>query len=133
MKIATWALSALAFLLSLSILVAALHDVSSAWDVWYYHLPFAARLAGVVGADAYAFHPANTARFAGFPLLAELCQGLFFRLFGFPQAANLVAFGALALYVVYLRRALQVPLYLGAIALLAIPLVQLHASSSYID
>jgi hypothetical protein len=132
-KAATIALSAIAILLSGSILAAALHDVSSAWDVWYYHLPFAARLAGIVREDAYSLHPLNHARFSGFPLLAELLQGLSFRVLGFAQAANLVAFGALAGYALHLRLFFRVPLWLAAIALLAIPLVQLHASSCYVD
>lgn len=132
-RLLTVALQAIAIVLAISILAAALHDVSYAYDVWYYHLPFAARLGGAVSADTYVFHPANEARFAGFPLLAERLQGLFFRVTGHPQAANLVAYGSLVLYAAYLRRALRVPLHLSAVALLAIPLVQLHASSCYID
>ena len=40
---ATRLLQALALALALSTFAAGLHDVSRAWDVWYYHLPFAAR------------------------------------------------------------------------------------------
>jgi hypothetical protein len=132
-RAATRLLQALALALAASTLVAALHDVSAAWDVWYYHLPFAARIGGILPADAYTFHAANQARFAGFPLLGEAMEGLLWRLTGQPQAANLVAFGSVALYALWLRRALGVPLHLTAIALFAIPLVQLHATSCYVD
>jgi hypothetical protein len=126
-------LQILALALLASIFSAALHDVSSAWDNWYYHLPFAARLAGLLPAEAYAFHPLNQARLAGYPLLGELLQGLCWRLTGRPEAANLVAFAAIPLFAWYLRRTFDVPFHLTIIALLAIPLVQLHASACYVD
>lgn len=116
-----------------STFVAAVHDVSTPWDVWYYHLPFAARIWGIVPEQAYSFHAINEARFQGFPLLGELLQGLFWRAFGRPEASNLVAFAAVPLHALFLKRFFQVPLHLSVIALMAIPLVQLHASSCYID
>ena len=82
------ALRSLAVVTTLSILSAALHDVSQAWDSGYYHLPFAARLAGILRPEDFVFHPANTARFAGFPLLGERLQGLLWRASGRPECAN---------------------------------------------
>src|SRR5688572_10755000 len=81
--------------LAIGTLAKAWTDVSSEWDVFYYHLPFAARLAGVVPEDVYAFTPANDARYDGFPLATEALQGLARRIAGRPEAANLVAWGAL--------------------------------------
>ncbi|MFO0757907.1 MAG: hypothetical protein U0359_15530 [Byssovorax sp.] len=126
-------LSIAAFGLLASIALAALHDVSSAWDNWYYHLPFAARLAGIVPPEHYAFHPLNQARLAGYPLLGELLQGIAWRLTGRLESANLVAFSAIPLLAMYLKRTFQVPLHLTILALLGIPLVQLHASACYVD
>jgi hypothetical protein len=126
-------LQALAIVIALSTAVAGLHDVSRAWDVWYYHLPFAARLAGIVSAGDYAFHATNQSRLLGFPLLAELLQGLLWRLTGRPESANLVAMGSLALFLAFLARAFRVPAHLGFIALMAVPLVQIHATAAYID
>jgi hypothetical protein len=123
----------LALALALATLYSGLHDVSQAWDVWYYHLPFAARLTGLVGPGAYVFHAANQSRIEGFPLLAELLQGLCWRLSGRPEAANLVAMGSLGLYVGFLRRSLRVPLYLAFLALMAVPLIQIHATAGYVD
>jgi len=46
----------MAALVALGMLVTALHDVSQAWDSGYYHLPFAARLVGLLPADGFVFH-----------------------------------------------------------------------------
>jgi hypothetical protein len=132
-RAATRILPALALLLALATLFSGLHDASQAWDVWYYHLPFAARLVGLVGPDAYVFHAANQSRIEGFPLLTELLQGLCWRLTGRPEGANLVSMGSLALYVWFLRRSLGVPLHLAFLALMAVPLIQIHATASYVD
>jgi hypothetical protein len=110
-----------------------LRDVCRAWDVWYYHLPFAARLVGLVRPDEYALHATNQSRFDGFPLLAELLQGIAWRLTGRPEGANLVSLGSLALYLAFLGRAFRVPAHLGFIALMAVPLVQIHATAAYVD
>ena len=122
-----------AFGLLISMLVAALHDVSQAWDVWYYHLPFGARLWGLVPQSDFIFTDENGARFSGFPLLGEWLQGLLWRLTRIPTAANLVAFSSVPAVAVFLRIRFGVPLHLTVVALLAIPLVQTHATSCYVD
>ena len=113
----------------LSCALGALHDISQAWDVWYYHLPFAARLAGIVPARAFEFHASNQARFDGFPLLGELLQGLVWRITGRAEGANLVAFATVPLFAWFAKRRLGVPMHLTVLALLAIPLVQTHVTS----
>lgn len=127
------ALQALGYLALLGSLGAALHDASLAFDSWYYHLPFAARLAGVIPAESYAFHKANQARFDGFALFAELCQGWLWKLTGRPESANLVAFSSVPLVAWFLRRRWNVPFALTCLALLAVPLIQTHAPSCYVD
>jgi hypothetical protein len=119
--------------LAMSLLIAGWHDVSQAYDVWYYHLPFAARLGGIMDAKAYAFSADNQARFEGFPLVGELLQGIVWRVTGHIEATNLVALAALFGLPVFLRRLFAVPLHLSFIAFLAVPVVQIHATSSYVD
>ncbi len=123
----------LALVLLASLLIECWHDVSQAFDVWYYHVPFAARLAGLLDAHRYAFGPDNQARFEGYPLFAEFLQGLAWRATGHVESTNFVALFALLLVPWYLRRAFSVPLHVSFLSLLAIPLVQIHASSSYVD
>lgn len=126
-------LTCVAFGLMMSMLLGALHDVSRAWDVWYYHMPFAARLAGIVPRELFTFDVENEARFRGFPLFGELLQGGLWRLTGRPQTANLVAFSSVPLFGLFLRYRFAVPLYLSILGLLAVPLVQLHMTSCYVD
>jgi hypothetical protein len=116
-----------------SMLAAALHDVSQSWDVWYYHLPFAARLGGVLGPGDFVFSAENQPRFEGYPRLGELLQGLLWRATGRAESANLVAFSAVPLLAWLLQRRFRVPFHLTVLGLFAVPLVQLHATSCYVD
>jgi hypothetical protein len=123
----------LAAALALSLALAAWRDVSKAWDTWAYHLPFAARIAGIVGPESYAFGRENAARFSGFPLAIEALQGLLWRLTGRPECANFVALGSVFAFVGYLWKRFRVPAPLALFALLAVPLVQIHATQCYVD
>ncbi len=111
----------------------AVHDVSRAWDVGYYHMPFAARLGGIVPAKAYLFSADNEARFHGFPLLGELLQALLWRVTGDAAATNLLAWSSLGVFALFLKRELGVRARYAVLALLGIPLVHVHATSSYVD
>lgn len=126
-------LRAAAIAICASTFLAALHDVSRAWDGPYYHLPFAARIAGILGPNDLVFHRANAARFSGFPLLGEALQGLLWRAVGKPEAANLVAWSAPPLFAIWLWRAAKAPIPITLLALFAVPLVHLHATSTYVD
>ncbi|MGF1478909.1 MAG: hypothetical protein ACFB4I_05400 [Cyanophyceae cyanobacterium] len=108
-------------------------DVDRSYDTWVYHLPFAARIWGIVPAEIYGFEPHEEARFDGFPLLAEFFQGFFWLVLRRVQAANLASYVSLIIYFGFLKVYFRVPLYLSAIALLAIPLVQTHATTCYVD
>src|SRR5690606_26555916 len=109
------------------------HDVSQGYDIWYYHLPFAARIAGIMDASTYAFSADNAVRYQGFPLLAEALQGLVWRVTGHIEATSFVSLAALFAIPIFLRRVFGAPLHLSLLALLAIPLVHIHATSSYVD
>lgn len=126
-------LKIIATIVTISIFLKSVIDVDHSYDSWWYHLPFAARIWGIVPATSYAFQDFLEARYNGFPLLAEFLQGLFWVLFQHIQAANLVSFLSLIVYLYFLKFYFQVPLYLSAIALLAVPLIQIHATSCYID
>ena len=116
-----------------SMCAAAVLDVSRAWDVWYYHMPFAARIAGVVSRQSFVYHTLDEARFRGFPLLCETLQGMLWRVTHRPESANLVAFFAVPVVALFLRARFGVPLHMTVLALLAVPLVQIHAAACYVD
>ena len=126
-------LQAAALALLALLLVKATFDVGHHFDSWWYHLPWAARLVGLVGPDAYLFEPIAAARYDGFPLLPEFLQGLMWRLTGRVESANLVNFIALIAFIAFLRHFFRVPWWLSVPALLAVPLVQAHATSTYVD
>ena len=132
-KIVDRTLAAVAALLVASLAVAAWHDVSKAWDVWYYHLPFAGRIVGLLDPQAYAFGRLNQARYDGFPLLGEALQGLLWRTTGRVECAAFVSFAAVPGIAWFLHRAERVPPHVTVLALLAIPLVQIHATGCYVD
>ena len=79
---------AIACVVLASLAVTAWHDVSQGWDVWSYHLPFASRLVGLTTPATYTFSPGNQSRFEGFPVFAELLQGILWRATGRVECVN---------------------------------------------
>ena len=127
-------LSAIAIIVTASILLKAIIDIDPNYDVWWYHLPFAARIWDIVPRETFIgdekwFEP----RFDGFPLLAHFLQGFLWRITGRIQSTNLVNFLSIFSYFFFLKIYFQVPFYLAAIALWAIPLVTTHTSTSFVD
>lgn len=127
-------LSVVAIALVSSIFLKVILDIDNNYDPGWYHLPFAARLGGILPREMFIgdekwFEP----RFDGFPLLAHTLQGLFWRITGRIQSTNLVSFLAIVGYFSFLKVWFKVPLYLSAIALFSIPLVLTHASTSFVD
>ena len=116
-----------------SLVASGWHDVSQGYDVWYYHLPFAARLVGLLDPAVYAFSSDNQPRFEGFPLFAELLQGLVWRVTGRVEATSFVSLGALFALPFTLWKWFRVPAGIALVAFLAIPLVHIHATAGYVD
>lgn len=127
-------LSIIAIALVTSIFFKAIIDLDNYYDPGWYHLPFAARLGGILPREMFIgdekwFEP----RFDGFPLLAHFLQGFFWRTTGRIQSTNLVSFFSIVGYFFFLKSYFKIPLYLSAIALLSIPLVLTHATTSFVD
>jgi hypothetical protein len=103
------------------------------FDTFAYHLPFAGRLAGLCEDACFRLSDYHEALFAGFPKLSHELQALVWRLTGSPQAADILAVASLLLFAMFLRQLFGVPVGWTLLALLAVPLIQIHATSSYID
>ncbi len=103
------------------------------WDAIAYHMPFAARLVGICSADCFMMSDHLEQYFLAFPKSANFLQGVFWWTTGKPEAVSLVNLGGLILVVAYLRLVWSVPWALSTIALVAIPMVQIHATTGYID
>ncbi|PSB06270.1 hypothetical protein C7B62_23305 [Pleurocapsa sp. CCALA 161] len=126
-------LSGIALVVATLIFLKAFIDIDTNYDVGWYHLPFAARIWGIVPAESFSSENIVEYRYAGFPLLAHFFQGLLWKISGRVQAANLVGYLSLIIYFLTLRSFFQVPLYLSTIAIFAIPAVLTHASTSFVD
>ncbi|MEL6440458.1 MAG: hypothetical protein AAFQ80_14520 [Cyanobacteria bacterium J06621_8] len=124
---------AISILLLFLIFLKAIIDIDTNYDTWWYHLPFAARVWGIVPVENFAPELVIQYRFEGFPLLANWFQGLLWWATGRVQAANLVGFFSVIIYLVFLQNRLQIPWYLGTLALLAIPTVFTHAATCFVD
>lgn len=96
-------LNSAAIIVILSMFFKSLIDVDRSYDSWWYHLPFAARIWGIVPVTSYAFQDFLEARYHGFPLLAQFLQGFFWVVFQRVQAANLVSFLSLIIYFCFLK------------------------------
>jgi hypothetical protein len=128
-----WILILLAAGLFLVLALRAAVSIDPSADAWFFRLPWAAQLAGMMPADSYVWNDHLAQRFAGFPLLIEWGQGQLWRLTGRPEMANLVALGSLILFVVFLRVRFKVPMTLALLGLVAIPLVQVQATGTSAD
>lgn len=127
-------LSAISIILVVSIFLKAVIDIDTNYDVWWYHLPFAARIWEIVPREMFIgdekwFEP----RFDGFPLLAHFLQGFLWKITGRIQSTNSVGFFGILGYFFFLKTYFKVPFYLSAIAIFSIPLVITHASTSFVD
>ncbi len=116
-----------------SIFLISFFDGNYGGDAYMYHLPFAARIWGIISPDQFTFEYNLEHRFKGFPLLANFLQGFFWFIFQRPEATNLLAFSSLIGIICYFKLLLKIPFYLATISLLAIPMVHMHAARSYID
>ena len=132
-RMAILGLQAAALSLMAILLIKAIFDVDQHADSWWYHLPWAARLAGLMGPDTFLFEPVAAVRFEGFPMLPEFLQGILWRVTGRVESANLVSFAGLAAFIVFLRHYFGVAWWLSIPALLAVPLVQAQVTTTYVD
>ena len=123
-------LKAIALLITLLILLRGWIDIDGTTDTWGYHLPFAARMWGIVPGEQF-IHMEE--RFRGFPLLGEFFQGFLWLITQRVQAANLVGFICLGVYCYFLNSYFRVPYYLIILSLLGVPLIQAHAVNCYVD
>ena len=126
-------LSAIALVIAVLIFLKAFIDIDPNYDVGWYHLPFAARIWGIVPKSSFLSEAKIEYRYDGFPLLAHFFQGLLWKLTGRVQATNLVGYLSLIIYFLVLRSFFKVPLYLSIIAIFTIPAVLTHASTSFVD
>ncbi|MBS0319816.1 MAG: hypothetical protein JSR18_04680 [Proteobacteria bacterium] len=119
--------------IALVVVVRALRLVDPYWDTLQYHWPYAARAAGLCDAACLGFPPGIEIRYQAFPLVFHWLFGMLWRIAGTPAAGHLVGIAMLAGLCVWLRARMRVPLAWSWLGFLAVPLVQIHVTSSYAD
>ena len=127
-----WA-NLLAIALLLFIAVIAIMNPDPSWDSQEYHLPFAARLAGIFTKDEYKMRPMVEGYYDGIAKLTEFVQGILWRMTELPGAANLVGLISLMILIVVSSLLFKIPLWQLTLFYLSIPLVLRHSYSSYVD
>lgn len=126
-------LSAIALGLVISIFLKAVINLDTGYDAGWYHLPFAARIWGIIPKDSFITEKSIEYRYEGFPLLAHFFQGFLWKTTGRIQATNLVGYFSLMIYIFFLHSFFKVPFYISTIALFTIPAVLTHATTSFVD
>ena len=113
--------------------VRALTTLDKSFDSLVYHVPFAARSAGIFPKSGYLFEYNLEYVYEGFPILIELLQGVLWKLSGWVTATNLVGWSFLLLLVLFTCRRLDLPFWQLSLFVSSIPLVITHSSSSDVD
>ena len=119
--------------LLLALLRRAWLDIDTAWDSLAYHMPFAAYRAGIISFSQYRVLPGIETYYRSFPVLTDYLQGWLWKLTSRPAATNLAAYIAMLVLIGYLWRAYHLPVTDTTISFLAIPVVVIQSTSSYID
>lgn len=127
------AANAIAIVTFVLIVVRSLSTADANWDTLQYHWPYAARAAGLCDMQCFTLGFGLEQRYLAFPMLFHTAFGLLWRAFGTPVAGHAATIAVVVALCAYLWRRFSVPLAWSWLALLAIPLVQIHLSSSYVD
>jgi hypothetical protein len=125
--------TATACVLGLLLTARAVLTIDPYFDTFAYHLPFAARAVGLCPETCWRMGSLLETRYLSFPPLFDVLQGLLWLLLGSPQALDLLNIAAMSAFAGYLRRAFGVPMAWTLVGLLAIPIVQIHVTATYID
>ena len=125
--------SAIALVLVVSLFLKAIMDMDTNYDVGWYHLPFAARIWRIVPEELFTSGAKFEYRYDGFPLLAHFLQGFLWKITQRVQAANLVCYFSVIIYLLFLKNYLKIPLYISTIAIFTIPAVITHAPTGFVD
>ncbi len=111
----------------------AITHLDTYWDSMKYHIPWAARLSGILPSKQYIFYPDVEALYLGAPKLTEFLQGWLWRATGLISATNLVAWLSILLVIGIASKRLRLKPWLLTLFLFSIPLVSIHSVNSYSD
>ena len=126
-------MSAAAGALLVLLLLRAVLTIDPYWDVFSYHLPFAARLSGICSQSCFQLGDFLEAAYDGYPKLFHRLQGIVWKITGLAQAEDVLNVAAIGLFCAFLRQWFRVPAASAFCGLLAVPLIQIQATSILVD
>ncbi len=129
----SWFLNLLAISIFILLVFNALTKVDFAWDNLAYHLPFAARQAGLFTLEEFKLAPGLEVLYQGVPQFAEILQGYLWRITGWITATNLVSLGGLLAFVALSATRLKLRFWQLTLLSLSVPLILIQSIASYND
>jgi hypothetical protein len=124
----------LACLLLLGVVVLSFTRPLIPWDSWAYHFPFSAQLLNINQyAQSFGLEKSLQVRYEGFPLIAEFLQGILWKFTGSLSSTALLNSISLCLFVWCAHRFGKANLTILVFGILSIPMIAIHATSTYID
>jgi len=104
------------------------------WDSWAYHFPFSAQLLNINHySQSFGLEQSLQVRYEGFPLIAEFLQGLFWLTTNSISSTALLNSLSLCLFIWCAHRFGKAHLTILVFGMLSIPMIAIHATSTYID
>lgn len=104
------------------------------WDSWAYHFPFSAQIFEIHNySKSFLLDESLQIRYDGFPLLPEFIQGLLWILTKSLSATSLINSISLVVFIYVASRYGRASFPILVFGALSIPLVAVHALSTYID
>ncbi len=104
------------------------------WDSWAYHFPFSANIFDINNySKNFLLDKSLQIRYEGFPLLPEFLQGLLWIATNSLSATTLINSVSLALFITVAAKYGRANFPVLVFGALSIPLIAVHAMSSYID
>jgi hypothetical protein len=104
------------------------------WDSWAYHFPFSAQLLNINQyGQSFGLDKSLQVRYEGFPLIAEFLQGVLWKFTGSLSSTALLNSISLCLFVWCAHRFGKANLTILVFGILSIPMIAIHATSTYID
>ena len=104
-----------------------------AFDDWWYHFVFAAKLWGIGGPDSFVMDARTTARWEGLPKAWHWLMGAAWAIAGSLRAVIVPQMLLLVAFLFQVRRLLGVPVPFAALGLVASPMLLIHSQAIYID
>jgi len=126
--------SLLSIFLMLSVIAISFFRPFMPWDSWAYHFPFSAQLFQINDYfQSFSLDQILQDRYEGFPRIAEFLQGVLWLLTGSISSMALINSIPLVFFIYCATRYGHANFPILVFGILAIPLIAVHALSTYID